>query len=376
VQSQLAATSLRIVFSSRRPPVVVAGSGGRRRAVPETELRLADWRADDFSFPELDRRVEALADEAGTGPFAILLSGAATTTEAELQAAARQVAIRCQRLRGRRNAASTSEPFTRVLAGHRRLYGRPLPQVVAAYAHAVDTWQWLLRLEPEAGQALQLAALFHDVERLTSAAEAYEGQAAPSSPISKDDHARRGAWIADELLAELGIDLGTRVRVHRLIRCHERLPGPRDPAAVDLILLNDADALSFFSLSCAGYLDSCGAERTARKVAYTVARLSVRARPHLAGLRLPAAVARLLDVELARPGSRNDRAAAVPAGEAAFCGGAVRAQPTLGTLLFRSRRAVGMLGGAGLARTRVSALLARAAAMGALAARPGNPRAL
>ena len=56
--------------------------------------------------------------------------------------------------------------------------------------------------------------------------------------------------------------------------------------AEEISVLNDADALSFFSLNSAGYLDYFGLEQTRRKVAYTLGRLRPAARLHLVGIRL------------------------------------------------------------------------------------------
>jgi len=57
-------------------------------------------------------------------------------------------------------------------------------------------------------------------------------------------------------------------RVSALIEGHERRAA--DPEGV---LLSDADALSFFSLNSAGFLDYYGAGHTRRKVEYTLGRL-------------------------------------------------------------------------------------------------------
>ncbi|MBV8202269.1 MAG: hypothetical protein JOZ15_16740, partial [Acidobacteria bacterium] len=208
-----------------------AGDAG----LPGLDLALAEWESDSFAFHDFDRYVEALAADAPGGVFEIRLSG----ETGRLPAAARQIVTRCQRLAARRNAASAGELFDRVLACHRRFrdlpdpprpLGRPRPRQplhpppplqwsAAGYAHALDTWQWLLRLDPEAGLALQLAALFHEAWRLVPE---------PRTDGEAGGDAVMGAWMADELLADLGIDLPTRVRVHRLIAGH-----PRPPAAFD-----------------------------------------------------------------------------------------------------------------------------------------------
>ena len=102
----------------------------------------------------------------------------------------------------------------------------------------------------------------------------------------KDDHAARGAELAGALLEEVGVDAETRRRTARLIAGHEHAAAPGDPDAGAIALLNDADALSFFSLNSMGYLDYFGPEATRRKVAYTLRRLRPEARRHLDGMRL------------------------------------------------------------------------------------------
>lgn len=66
---------------------------------------------------------------------------------------------------------------TRLLRRHRSLHPADKPLVRADYRHALDVWQWVLRLDPEAGGAVQIAALFHDVERIFTEAESRSEQA-------------------------------------------------------------------------------------------------------------------------------------------------------------------------------------------------------
>jgi hypothetical protein len=467
VQSRLGTGSLRIIFSRRRRTAVWAavprrgddaalaaarhaGSAGWQGDLPEIELPLAGWQADGFAFYDFDRRVEALAAAAGAGDFAVRLCGEPSTPRPALARAARQVAARCQRLHGWRNAAASGESFELMLAGHRQFYeqherherheqherherhdpeelhelqdpARSPAAAIQAHAHALDTWQWLLRLDPEADLALQLAALFHDLGRLSGEDETGERPGAASGPDSEDERSRRGAWMADELLAELGLDLATRVRVYRLISGHGKQPATAaEPEDADLALLGEADALSFLSLDSAGCLARHGAERTAQRVARALGHLRPRSHAHLDALRLRTAVERMVATELTRLAAAPAVPAADPAvvsgmagiaaagggspgplgtvrtltaalprlaanggdGDGAL-GGVVGALAALGTtgspaaglgrptpamVMARSRRAVGMLGGAGIARTRVGALLARAAALGALGA--------
>jgi hypothetical protein len=184
------------------------------------------------------------------------------------------------------------------LARHRALHDLEKPLVRADYEHALDTWRWVLTLQPEAGLAVQFAALFHDVERLASEADVRIEHRAADYQEFKDNHARIGAAWTDEILGELGIDPAVRQAAVRLVGRHERPPEPgvaEDPDAEDLALLNDADALSFFSLNSPGYWSYYGPEATRRKVAWTLARMRPEARRRLAGMDLHPEVAKIVE---------------------------------------------------------------------------------
>lgn len=253
-------------------------------------LPVEEWKSQSFNFYELDGQLDALAGRKGGGPFALAIEG----EHEELPRAAREILTRCQRLMDRRNAASEGALFDRILSEHRKIHDLAKPLVRADYNHALDTWQWMLRLSPQASLAVQLAALFHDVERLISEADVRVEHHATDYQAFKDDHARRGAELAKTVLEKAGVDAGTRARAARLIAAHEHPPAPGDPDAENAALLNDADALSFFSLNSVGYLDYFGPEQTRRKVAFTLGRLRPEARLHLAGIRLRPQVAAAL----------------------------------------------------------------------------------
>ena len=205
----------------------------------------------------------------------------------------RSMLARLQRLRPRTNAASDAPWFVALRARHRALYERPEPLVRADYDHAVDVWQWCLRLQPAASGAAQAAALLHDVERLESEAQRRIEHLAPSYVDFKRAHARRGAVLAAALVAEAGAPADVAAAVAHLVAGHEEAG-----ASPDAALVNEADALSFFALNSPGYLDYFGAPQGRAKVAYTLARLSPAGRRVLVGLELRADVATLVAQEL------------------------------------------------------------------------------
>lgn len=176
---------------------------------------------------------------------------------------------------GRRNAASASPTFDRILHHHMGLHDLEKPLVKADHDHALDTWQWVLELDPEAGLAVQVAALFHDVERLDSEAHARIEHRAPDYQSFKDNHALQGSLVTARALGVVGFSPLEVVHVTDLVAAHER-PLARGEAA----LLADADVLSFFSCNIEGSLRCYGPSHTQLKIAWSTRRL----RPHAARL--------------------------------------------------------------------------------------------
>lgn len=254
------------------------------------DLTVEHWESPAFDFWAFDRRFDRVVAERRP-----LIIAGSPACPAAVPAAALAILTRAQRLVGRRNRASESLFFGGLLARHRDLHDLSLPLVRADYDHALDVWQWTLRLAPDASLALQLAALFHDLERLRS--EARERQ--EHRPGGAGDHqayqqryAREGARFAAGVLAAAGVHPAVVERAGRLIACHGEPVSGRDPELTHLV---DADALSFFSLGSPGFLDAYGPAHTRQKAVFTLARLSLDGRSRLAQLRLRPAILRLID---------------------------------------------------------------------------------
>jgi hypothetical protein len=105
------------------------------------------------------------------------------------------------------------------------------------------------------------------------------------------------------ILAACDIDRATADRVAQLVAHPERTGDDPERA-----LLDDADALSFFSQSSTGYLDYFGPEQTRRKIAYSLGCMRDASRARLSTIRLRADVARLVDESGARGASVHVRA--------------------------------------------------------------------
>lgn len=269
-------------FASRAHPSCLSASacGSPPRVVIEADA----WLAPAARLLTFDRLVHESEDRL-EGLFTLAVEG----SEPGLTEAARQVALRYQRLFTVRNRHSDHAGFDRLLAHHASLHDRGKPLVRADHDHALDVWQWVLRLDPEASEALQIAALFHDIERLASEADQRIEQHAASYLAFKQRHAARGAAFVRIQLAQLGIDDARAARAAELVARHEQ-PGDDEELAV----LNDADALSFFALNSAGFLAYFGLPHTQKKVAYTLGRMRPAARRMLDEVRLEAEVAALI----------------------------------------------------------------------------------
>lgn len=256
-------------------------------ASPESDglpiVSLRAWRAPGYDPQAFDA---LLAERATRGALRLVLE---LDDARDAGRSALQILTRAQPYLDRRNASSEGSSFHRALDAHFALHDLARPLVRADYAHALDVWQWTLRLDPSASLALQLAALFHDVERLVSEPVVRIEQHAEDYAAFKQAHARRGSELAARTLAKVGFERATIERVAELVGTHET-GGASEEAA----LLNDADALSFFSLNSAGFADYYGAAHTLTKVRYTLARLRSRARRELSTVRLRADVAALV----------------------------------------------------------------------------------
>lgn len=265
-------------FAAEFPTVRVSRCrGGRFTGLSFLAEAVRNPRFDYFGF---DRQLDAHADE----PFAIRIEGNADIVWDEVA----RLVCRAQRCIGRRNRHSSASWFNELLRLHRSLHDLEKPLVRADYDHAIDTWQWTLRCDPDASAAVQIAALFHDIERLETEAEVRVESSADDYAAFKDAHARHGAAKLREILRVLELDAGLVTRAAELVENHERAGMDHEAR-----ILADADALSFFSFNSPGFLDYFGPAHTKRKIAHSLRRLSPKGRAKLAHVRMRADVLEL-----------------------------------------------------------------------------------
>ena len=106
--------------------------------------------------------------------------------------------------------------------------------------HLVRAREWLLVLDPEAGEALRLAALTHDMERHFPGGPVHDvAHVAPDDEGYRRAHSERSARIVGDWLREHFAADGLVGEVERLVLAHEV------GGAADEDLLQAADSLSF-----------------------------------------------------------------------------------------------------------------------------------
>ncbi len=162
--------------------------------------------------------------------------------------------------------------------------------------HASNTLEWLMRLDPDADAALQIAALGHDIDRAVMARKVQRADFEDYDAF-KAAHARNGADILREILVECGVsDDALTQEVHHLVCAHEVGGDPRSE------LLKDADSISYFDVNLPLYFEREGWEETRRRCTWGYLRLSGRARSILADMKFGEPLGKLMNesIEAAR----------------------------------------------------------------------------
>lgn len=137
--------------------------------------------------------------------------------------------------------------------------------------HAENTVEWLLRLDPDADEALQIAALGHDIDRAIAGRKVQRADFADYDEF-KAAHARNSAVVLREIMDACGVAGPIQEEVVRLVCRHEVGGDPRTD------LLKDADSSSYFDVNLPLYYERSGWEETLRRCEWGYRRLSVRMR--------------------------------------------------------------------------------------------------
>ncbi len=140
--------------------------------------------------------------------------------------------------------------------------------------HSKNTLAWLLRLKPDADEALQIAALGHDIERAIGQRKVRRANFKDFDEF-KAAHAKNSEAILKEIMGECSLPAEISDDICRLVRRHEVGGDQRSD------LLKDADAISYFDVNLPFYFEREGYAETFRRTIWGYRRLSTDVR-HLA----------------------------------------------------------------------------------------------
>lgn len=225
-------------------------------SVPELCIGLQDWGHEAADVLSFDRLFASLRSE---GDVRLVLWSRDWLASS---GHALELLTRYQRLLPLSPDLETLPKLSQILAAHQLLH--PLGQAHSRGSHerSLDTWRWLLRLDPEATPACQLAALFHEI----------------------------GTLEANRALTPLSLDARDLQRMNELLA-----RGGEPSASRERKVLHDAEALSFFSLSTWQYLREQGVQETRRKITRTMCSMSDVALCLALMTRQPRIVAEMVD---------------------------------------------------------------------------------
>jgi hypothetical protein len=129
--------------------------------------------------------------------------------------------------------------------------------------HSKNTLEWLLKLKPDADEALKIAALAHDIERAIEKRKVKRKDYRDYDEF-KNAHALNSAKILLDIMKECN----AADDVFRLIRFHETGGSRR------VNILRGADGISFFHVNLPEYFSRNGKKETEKRWFWGYRRLS------------------------------------------------------------------------------------------------------
>lgn len=145
--------------------------------------------------------------------------------------------------------------------------------------HAKKVRETLLELKPDADEALQIAALAHDIERSITGETDSKLKDLSNYDKYKEEHAKRSTKIIKEILERHCCNKEFISRVYGLVEKHEVGGSP------EIDLLKDADSITFFKFDIYLYLEDNNPEKTKGKIKFMYGRLSDKAKETIKNLK-------------------------------------------------------------------------------------------
>ena len=133
--------------------------------------------------------------------------------------------------------------------------------------HAENVLEWILKLKPDANEALQIAALAHDLDRADERRKIQRSNFNDYNQF-KAAHANNSAEVLKKILHECQVEQFVADEACRLVERHETGGDPLSD------LLKDADSISYFEVNMPLYFQREGYEETLKRCIWGYHRLS------------------------------------------------------------------------------------------------------
>jgi len=143
--------------------------------------------------------------------------------------------------------------------------------------HADNTLEWLLKFDPAADPAMQIAALAHDIDRAVEARKVHRSDFDDYDAF-KAEHAQNGAKILREILEDCQVAKPIADEACRLVTLHEVGGDSRSD------LLKDVDSISYFDVNMPLYFQREGWDETKRRCVWGYRRLSSQGKEIVKGI--------------------------------------------------------------------------------------------
>ena len=137
--------------------------------------------------------------------------------------------------------------------------------------HTINTLEWMIKLEPQADEALKIAALGHDIERAISKRKIKRENYTNYEEFKKA-HALNSAEVLNKLMETFKVKKELREEIFYLVNHHETGGNKRAN------LLKNADSLSFFQVNLPYYFIRNNLDETKGRCVWGYHRLSANLR--------------------------------------------------------------------------------------------------
>lgn len=135
--------------------------------------------------------------------------------------------------------------------------------------HSENVLEWIIKLKSDADEALQIAALAHDIDRADEHKKTKRNNFSDYNKF-KSVHAENSANILKGILIKCNVKQSIIDESCRLVRYHEVGGDPHSD------LLKDADSISFFEINMPFYFQREGKEETLKRCIWGYNRLSLK----------------------------------------------------------------------------------------------------